>query len=77
MTAEETESLIAAVAVKLELPVSVPALIRGLPKRHAVTLSLHETADYILARWSRGATETELLEIGRPADNDLLRDDRP
>lgn len=78
MSNDELETLVAAVSVKQELPVNVPALVRGMPKRHAVELSLNECADFILRRWQLGADlETTILENEHPGSSDKLRDDAP
>jgi hypothetical protein len=81
MTSEQLETLVAAVAVKCDLPMSVPALIRGLPERHPVQMSLHEAADYVLTRWQSARTETDILTHdlagGRAGIADRLRDDAP
>ena len=61
MNPEQLETLKAAIRVKLGLHCDVPALIRGLPKRHAVEWSTTETADFILRQFACNESETQLL----------------
>lgn len=87
MTDEEIQTLRAAVQVKLGLAcdaAGIAALVRGLPQRHAVELSLSDTADFILRRFACQETETAYLERRRihpgfppPGAADKLREDEP
>lgn len=77
MTNDQLETLLAAVCVRCELPVNVPALVRGLPQRHAVQMSLKETANFVLEGWQSGKSETALLSRNTAGQTDKLRDDQP
>jgi len=62
VTDEQLQTLRAAVRVKLGLSADVTALIRGLPQRHAVEMSLAETANFVLGRFAcDNETETQIL----------------
>ena len=75
MTPEQLETIVAALAVKEELPVNMAALIRGLPQHHDHPMTPREGADFILRQWQTGDSETQILNE-RPA-GDKLRDDYP
>lgn len=78
MTPEDLDTLRAAVRIKLDLPrPDVAALIRGLPRRHAVEFGLTQAADFILIQFASGASETTILERDRPGAGDKLREDQP
>ena len=74
MTGEQLEVIVAALAVKAELPVNLDALLRGFPTHHDTRMTPREGADFILRQWATGDSETRILE--RPA-TEKLRDDYP